>query len=205
MEAVLPLFPLPLVLFPGTLIPLHIFEDRYRRMISDVREGEGRFGIIYHDPDESGPFLNEKGQVGTVAEIRRYQGLPDGRSLILIRGVERFRIVRELRADTPYYQARVEPYHDRGIPDQDSLLTRRERTLDLFNQALARLPEGQEELPSFRADEELAFKVAAAIRMDAPGKQALLELKDEEERLQRLDPILRMAGGEEWMGGRAQA
>ena len=80
----IPLFPLPMVLFPGTLVPLHIFEPRYREMVRDVMEGEKRFGLLYHDPDESGPFMNEEGQLGTVAEIRRHQPLPDGRSMLLV-------------------------------------------------------------------------------------------------------------------------
>jgi ATP-dependent Lon protease len=97
----LPLFPLPIVLFPGTLIPLHIFEPRYRDMVADVLETDRRFGLIYHDPDRQGPFLSEEGRVGTVARIRRHQPLPDGRSLILVRGLERFRIESEAEGPSP--------------------------------------------------------------------------------------------------------
>ena len=87
----LPLFPLSLVLFPGTVVPLHIFEPRYRQMVTDILEGDRRFGLLYHDPDEHGPFMNEPGRVGTVAVIRRYQPLPDGRSMIMVRGLDRFK------------------------------------------------------------------------------------------------------------------
>ena len=83
---VLPLFPLPVVLFPGAPMPLHIFEARYRRMVGRCLEFDKRFGLLHHDSDEDGPFLNEAGQVGTVAVIEEFQPLSDGRSLVLVRG-----------------------------------------------------------------------------------------------------------------------
>ena len=196
-EKPLPLFPLPLILFPGTLMPLHIFEERYRRMVADLQEGDGEFGILWHDPDEHGPFMNERGRVGTVARIRRHQPLPDGRSLILVRGVERFSIVQEVQGETPYYQARVKPYEDLPASNPEALQERRTRALELFRTVLKGTPHAPEALPDFRVDEEISFKLAAAVRMDPFWQQELLESTDEVERLTRLTPVLQV-GLERW-------
>ena len=91
----LPLFVLPTVLFPGALLPLHVFEPRYRQMAARCLETDKRFGVLYHDGERWGPFALREGGIGCVAEIVRFQPLPDGRSLLLTQGLERFRIVDE--------------------------------------------------------------------------------------------------------------
>src|SRR6201991_3416461 len=86
----LPLFPLPLVLFPGVPLPLHIFEERYRRLLADVRVSNNLFGLSYFDAgtdDRPAP-----GHVGCATEIIEIQPLPDGRSNILTVGVARYRV-----------------------------------------------------------------------------------------------------------------
>jgi len=192
MEArALPLFPLSLVLFPGTVIPLHIFENRYREMVADILEGDGRFGVIYNDPDLHGPFQNEKGQIGTVAEIRKHQDLQDGRSLILVRGRGRFQILEELRGDALYHQAMVERYRDLPVEDVEALTARRKTSIRLFAHVLTRQPHVPEALPSIDPEKEVSFKLAAAARMDTVMQQELLELRREDERLDRLDPVFR--------------
>jgi len=108
----LPLFPLPVVLFPGAVTPLHIFEPRYRQMVARCIEYDRRFGLLYHDPDRLGPFERTPGRVGTVAEIGEFRILPDGRSLLLATGIERFRIVDGIESDTKYHEALVEPLVD---------------------------------------------------------------------------------------------
>lgn len=193
----LPLFPLPMVLFPGTLVPLHIFEPRYRRMVEDVLAEDSRLGILYHDPDEAGPFLNEPGRVGTVARIRRRLPLPEGRFLILVFGEGRFRTCRELSEGAPYYEALVEPYEDDPGEDRTSLVIHRGRTLALFRGMLSTLSHGPAILPSVSLQEELSFKLAAAVRMEPSWQQELLELRRESRRLSRLEPVFR-AGMERW-------
>lgn len=201
----IPLFPLPVVLFPGTLIPLHIFELRYREMLTTIMEGDKRFGLLYHDPDESGPFMNEVGQVGTVAEVKKHQALQDGRSLILIRGLNRFQIREEVPGEVPYYQAHVDPFEDRPSMDEDRLVVRREKSLALFQQVLQNLAHVPETLPSFNVNRELSFKLAAVARMDTFWQQELLEMVDEEARLDRLDPVFRYGIDNLWEGGRPEA
>ena len=196
-KTTLPLFPLSMVLFPGTVVPLHIFEPRYRQMVTDVLNGDKRFGLIYHDPDEQGPFMNEPGRVGTVAVIRRYQPLPDGRSMIMVRGMDRFQTVAEVEGETLYYQAEVGPYEDLPHPDPKVLVARRKRSLGLFKNILQTLSHVPEALPTFSVRRELSFRLAAVVRMDPFWQRELLEIQDETARLDRLDPVFQ-AGIERW-------
>src|SRR5215211_7159110 len=89
----LPVFPLPLVLFPGVPLPLHIFEERYRRMLADVRASNSLFGLSNFVPDDAVEDRPSAGHVGCATEVVEVQPLPDGRSNILTIGVARYRIV----------------------------------------------------------------------------------------------------------------
>ena len=98
----IPVFPLPgVVLLPNSVLPLHIFEKRYRQMISDISNGEHKFLVLNSHSD-----VNVRGQVGCVAEILRIEQLEDGRSNILTVGRERARVI-ECFGDKPYLIARV--------------------------------------------------------------------------------------------------
>src|SRR3954453_16717344 len=88
----LPLFPLPVVLFPGVPLPLHIFEPRYRQMLLDVRVGYNLFGVSYLDSAVQTNEVPPVGHVGCVAEVTETQVFPDGRSNVLTLGVVRYRI-----------------------------------------------------------------------------------------------------------------
>src|ERR1041385_8074805 len=91
----LPLFPLKIVLFPGALRPLHIFEPRYRRLLTDVWAGDHRFGLL--PPGEHGG-LPAPGTIGCVALVRAVPPLGDGRSNIVVSGVCRFAFVEAAAA-----------------------------------------------------------------------------------------------------------
>jgi Lon protease-like protein len=86
----IPIFPLGLVLFPGAVVPLHLFEPRYRAMLMDVGTTTKRFGIIA-PPNGTGEADLPAGRIGCVAEITSIEMLPDGRANILVEGCERFR------------------------------------------------------------------------------------------------------------------
>lgn len=187
----LPLFPLPSVLLPGMLMPLHIFEPRYRQMISDCLVGDRRFGLVYHDWDDQGPFMSEPGRVGCVAEIGEHQRLEDGRSLIVVEGVERFRIVDGIESDTPYFEGLVTRHPDTTVMRGEELAQRRRESIALFHSVVASLSERPEALPDLDTDRELSFLLAQTIQVDPAWHQRLLELTDEGSRLARVDRVLR--------------
>src|ERR1051326_7523867 len=91
MPSRLPLFPLKIVLFPGALLPLHIFEPRYRQLLADVTLGDHRFGLL--PPGERGG-LPRPGTLGCVALVRAVQPLGDGRSNIVVSGERRFALLQ---------------------------------------------------------------------------------------------------------------
>lgn len=189
----LPLFPLPVVLFPGAPMPLHIFEPRYRQMVAYCVEHDGRFGLLYHDPDRAGPFQNEAGAVGCVALIRKFEPLPDGRSLILCEGQERFRIEAGVD-DSPaaYYEAVVAPYDDNAAePDDGDMRARRQESIDLLDRVLTDVLKHTGTFPVLDPARETGFQIAQVIRIDAPWQQALLEMRSEAERLDHVDSLLR--------------
>lgn len=187
----LPLFPLPTVLLPGMLMPLHIFEPRYRQMVSDCLEGDGRFGMIYHDWDEQGPFLSEPGRVGCVGEIGEHQELEDGRSLIVIEGVARFRLVDGIESDSLYFEGLVTPQPDTTVMEGEELELRRRESIALFHSVVASLSDRPDALPDLEPDRELSFLLAQTIQVDPKWRQRLLELTDEGSRLARVDRVLR--------------
>ena len=175
-------------------MPLHIFEPRYRRMVARCLEFDRRFGLLYHDADDQGPFLNEPGTVGCVAEIERFQPLPDGRSLVLIRGVHRFQIVEGLDdSPEPYYEAQVAPYEDLVRPTKEGVLAVRGRTIGLLHDVLSSMVEPPDEVPTFDVQRELSFQLAPLVQIDGRWQQSLLELRDEVYRLERLDAVFQAA------------
>lgn len=187
----LPLFPLPVVLFPGALLPLHVFESRYRRMAAFCLEADRRFGLLYHDNDRYGQFVIDPGRVGCVAEIMKFQPLPDGRSLMLTRGIERFRISDGIESGSPYHEALVEsdPDDDVDIPD---LPERRSRTIHLFHKALTRLSdEGNVTAPPAVSEvEDVSYQIARSVRTEPAWQQRLLAARTEDVRLEQLDALL---------------
>ncbi len=199
----LPLFPLPVVLFPGAVTPLHIFEPRYRQMVARCLEFDRRFGLLYHDPDRMGPFDPSAEWVGTVARIGEFRILPDGRSLLLAHGEERFRIMDGIESETPYHEALVAAFPEEPgstEPASEALVQRRQQTLDLLEGVLERLVargdavEGTSpSLPTLDPAEEVSFSVAAMIRTDPYWQHLLLGLDREEDRLERIDALLRDA------------
>jgi len=109
----LPVFPLPeVVLFPGSPLPLHIFEYRYRMMMASVLETDKRFGVLMWNPQEGRPAT-----VGCCAEILRYERLPDGRMMILTVGQQRFQVLK-YRREKPFRVALVEWIEDES-PTED--------------------------------------------------------------------------------------
>ncbi|HEX6178056.1 MAG TPA: LON peptidase substrate-binding domain-containing protein, partial [Thermoanaerobaculia bacterium] len=108
-EFLLPLFPLPnLVFFPKTRLPLHIFEPRYRQMVSDALESHKRFGIVLLRPGWESDYFGTPAvhELGTVSSIEQALPLQDGRFNIIVHGDVRFRILDEVTTGL-YRTARV--------------------------------------------------------------------------------------------------
>src|SRR6185295_5591279 len=108
----LPLFPLPVVLFPGVPLPLHIFEPRYRQLLSDISVANNLFGLAYFDPTIASTEVPPAGHIGCVAEVTETQTFPDGRSNILTMGVVRYRLDSYVERGDPYLVARVSYFED---------------------------------------------------------------------------------------------
>jgi Lon protease-like protein len=115
---VIPIFPLPhVVLLPGEVLPLHIFEPRYTDLVRDAIASHRVIGMVEYQPgfSESESTLPPVREVGCVGFIAQHEELPDGRYMLWLIGLERFRIEDELDLDTSYRQVRVD-----YIPAQES-------------------------------------------------------------------------------------
>jgi ATP-dependent Lon protease len=184
----LPLFPLPeLVLFPGRPLPLHIFEFRYRMMMNTILEYDRRFGVLMIDPT-----TGKIADVGCCAEIVHFQRLPDDRMKILTLGQQRFRVLEYIR-EKPYRVGLVEWIED-NTPDQD-LHAKAEEVSSLLKdvvQLSAKLTDQDIELPENlpTLPTELSYWVASNLYGVASEQQALLEMQDTYERLEREADIL---------------
>jgi Lon protease-like protein len=168
-----PLFPLGLVLLPSEVVPLHIFEERYKLMIGQCLESDGEFGIVWLSDDG----LREVGCTARVTQV--IAELEDGRLNILVAGGRPFRLLRRID-DMPFPAGEVEMLDDSdGDADEDVELAAeaRSRYADLVEQVT-------DERPSADDLEDLdAYGMAATIEFDPPPKQELLELRSERERL----------------------
>jgi Lon protease-like protein len=185
----LPVFPLSVVLFPGTPLPLHIFEPRYRRMLADCLAGDRRFGITPTGALHEAP---DPGSVGCTAEVRVNQELPDGRSNIVVLGGDRF-VVRAVVDDpAPYHVAEVRTFEDEPgtapAPERTTLLR---ETFTRYATMLRELSD-VEPLPPELPDEglPLSFHVSAGIDVEAAVKQRLLVERSTARRVEALLVVL---------------
>ncbi len=187
----IPLFPLNLVLFPGMVQPLHVFEPRYREMTRYCLDTNVPFGITLVAPGcELGKEVPTR--FGTLARIADYQRLPDGRYNLISVGVERFEII-ELRHDTPYLSAsvRVLP-EDIGVGDIASLTQEARSLLDDYLGLVLSIMEGGETTITAPKDTiELSYFIAVCLPCDDQVKQTLLEAPTAVERLTRERELLR--------------
>ena len=193
----LPLFPLPVVLFPGVPLPLHIFEPRYRQMLEDIRITNNFFGLAYFDSTTSESDLPRVGHIGCVAEVTDTQTFPDGRSNILTIGVVRYRIESYVERGDPYLVVEVQFFED-DKEDEQTLNEAAQEVADTFiriAQAVRTINDERANLPdiSDTDPQRLSFLVAAAMEVEVEIKQELLELRSTAERLERLREMLNQA------------
>lgn len=193
----LPVFPLPVVLFPGVPLPLHIFEPRYRQMLIDITEGNKLFGVSYFDPTTATNEVPAAGQVGCVAEVTETHIFPDGRSNILTLGVIRYRIESYVERGDPYLVAKLKYFEDEE-EDETSLAGLTKDVAEAFTriaQAVRTINDERTNLPDISDTEpqRLSFLVAAAMEIEADVKQELLEMRSTFQRLERLRAMLSVA------------
>ena len=184
-EIELPLFPLNIVLFPGTVRPLHISELRHRQMIKDCIYQGTPFGVVLVRGESE--YLNEEPHsVGTMAEIHNLSKLENGSYNFLALGTQRFRILSQHR-DKPYLSGLVEPFDDRPEPvSQLSMYVEQVRRLFIsYLDMLLEVP-GDEDIETHLPEtpEDLSHVVAYFLDVEDEEKQHYLELTSTRERLQ---------------------
>ncbi|HVH11204.1 MAG TPA: LON peptidase substrate-binding domain-containing protein, partial [Gemmatimonadales bacterium] len=193
----LPIFPLPIVLFPGAPQALHIFEPRYRRMLQDCLAGDRRFGVAYvaadPAPDPARELVPKPGDVGCVAVIHSRQPLPDGRSDIVTVGERRFVLRRWVERDRPYRVADVDEFDDEPVdPDEVRALVADVRDrfarLTRAESVLGASPDDEASLPQDPA--RVSFLVAAALDLEPPAKCVLQAGRSTSARLRQLASVL---------------
>jgi Lon protease-like protein len=173
------LFPLGIVLLPGELVPLHIFEPRYRELIGECLDEGGEFGLLF--ADERG--VRELGTRARVVEV--VERFDDGRLNIVVAGGQRFRVIARTTGrsfNTGEVEA-VEDEEGEAVPEE------KDRVRRLYRRVAEIAGSEADELE----DEQLSFGVAARIDFGPEMKQRLLELRSEPARLRLLERLLETA------------
>lgn len=188
----LPIFPLPIVLFPGTPQLLHVFEPQYRQLLADCLEGDRTFGISF-TAAEAGGARPAPGEVGCAAIVQGTRRLPDGRSNVLAMGGERYVLRDYVDRDRPYLTAVVETFDDfdEDAPGLDELAGRVRNGFLKFVLGMHTLADQTVEHPELSRDAKaLSFQVAAGIDVDTQVKHGFLQLRSTKTRLEQLDRLL---------------
>jgi uncharacterized protein len=194
LPAVIPIFPLPTaVLFPNVLLPLHIFEPRYRQMLADALAGDRLIGMVLlqHGPEAETDDRPPVYPIGCAGIVTHVEPLPDGRSNIVLRGLSKFRVTGEDGAK-PYRLARVEALHEPVSPsDRERLFALRRRLEELV---LASVPAARRErqFPPEIPDEDLINALSQYLELEPLERQALLEADGAVMRARRLLELLEM-------------
>ena len=188
-----PLFPLGIVALPGEPIPLHIFEERYKKMMNECLEEEREFGIVWLSDDG----LRE---IGCACQIEQVlERMEDGRLNLIVRGTRPFRVL-ERQGHLAYPAGVVEFVEDRDdAVDPELARAARAAYADLVKRATDREPE-QQELEGMSA-----YAMAATVDFGMDAKQGLLDLRSENARLQLVARLFRAATKRLELVDRAQA
>jgi Lon protease-like protein len=190
----IPIFPLPnVVLFPNVFLPLHIFEPRYRDMVADALAGDRLIGMVLLRPGWEGEYDGRPPiyPIGCAGVITHHEQMPDGRYNLVLRGLEKFRVLDE--DDSKRYRlAHIQPLLE-TIPsaDREEIRAARERLEPL----LVPQPTGRgadRRLPPAMGDEDLVNTLAQYMELEPLEKQALLEREGLLARCRSLIELLEM-------------
>jgi Lon protease-like protein len=207
----LKIFPLgEVVLFPDTLLPLHVFEPRYRKMLADALAGDRTIGMVLvrgvdgpispapaDQPDRPDVY-----PVGCAGRIVEHEGLEDGRALIVLRGVVKFRIRRELTSDEPYRVVEAQALYEAPVP-AESMRPWREALRQLVADYVMALGGERDPVEKIFAKldlEGLVNYLSASLPLTVVEKQSLLESATAEQRFHRLCEVLRYRVAEAKLG-----
>jgi uncharacterized protein len=203
----IPLFPLPnVVLFPNVFLPLHIFEPRYRTMVGDALAGDRIVGMTllcpgYETDYEGRPAVYPVGCAGVITHA---EPLPDGRYNIVLRGLEKFRILDE-DTSRSYRLASVEPLPEVATDDDKSLLRRQRLRLEALLVAAVERAGSDPKFPPSVSDEDLVNALAQYMAFAPVERQALLERESIVARCRGLIELLEMKTlappGTDWTSG----
>ncbi len=178
----LPIFELPLVLLPGELLPLHIFEERYKRMIARCVDDGEPFGIVFRD-DEGG--ARRVGCEARVTEVT--ERFDDGRLNILVTGERPFRVLD--RFDSADYPAgEVAPVEPGGTEGETGVVDAASEAREAFAELVRRV--GGEEPERAELEATDSYGIAARVELPSETKQQLLELRSEPRRMEVLAAAL---------------
>src|SRR5215470_14966212 len=210
MADLLPLFPLPnVVLFPNVFLALHIFEPRYREMVADAVASDRMIGMVLLRPGWEGDYEGRPPvyPIGCSGVITHVERLQDGRYNIVLRGLERFRILDEDQSRS-YRRAAIEPLIDYPLAVDDRAAIRHQRTklehllapaaekagagLRHAHGGYAADSKGDIKIPSAMSDEDLVNALAQYLDLEPLEKQALLEKHDLRARAESLVELLEM-------------
>ena len=193
LPAIIPIFPLPnVVLFPSVFLPLHIFEDRYRQMLTEVLQGDRIIGIVLvrgkRDDIEEPPPVHPIGCAGLVSHA---EPLPDGRSNIILRGLQRFRIDQEEHSRS-YRRAQITPLPEISSEASALELSQTRTRLETLLAGRLETDSGEIMVQSDMGDEDLVNTLAQYLDLDPLEKQALLQFNDLVGRSRALIELLEM-------------
>jgi len=190
----IPLFPLPnVVLFPNVLLPLHIFEPRYRQMVADALEGDRIIGMVLLRPGYEADYQGRPPvyDVGCAGVITHSQPLPDGRYDIVLRGIEKFRIAAEDRS-RPYRIGHIEGLAEPIPADEAQPLRHQRQRLEAVLAAAIERVRAEPKFPPSVPDEDLVNALAQYLDLDIVERQALLECPGVLARCRALIDLLEM-------------
>jgi Lon protease-like protein len=196
MAELLPLFPLTTVLFPEMLLPLHIFEPRYRLLVRRCMEDDRPFGVVLIRSGQEVGAPAEPHAIGTEARIMAFSPLSDGRSYIVVRGARRFAVEEAIADAEPYLVGRVRYLDER---EGDGAPRRAAVAVEAYGQYIVAVMAVTDDARGDRAivDElatapprEAAYRIAASLAVDAAERQRLLALPSDAERLDAATHLL---------------
>ncbi|HXE99856.1 MAG TPA: LON peptidase substrate-binding domain-containing protein [Solirubrobacterales bacterium] len=178
----LPIFELPMVILPGELLPLHIFEERYKRMIGHCLENAEPFGIVFRD---EGGNAHRIGCMARVTEV--LERFEDGRMNVVVAGEQPFKVLERFE-EQDFPAGEVVPIETSAEPEQEdreAATQAREAFAQLVKRVSGEPPDAAE------LEAEDSYGIAARVELPPETKQALLEQRSEPDRMRMLGTALR--------------